>query len=324
MADQLETAPAPIEDAGAAQNTDINTSLQDEMYPNEARTDANEGDDTQDGGDEQNTLEGAEGEDGADGDQDAKIDPPHSWNAEDRKAWDGLTAEAKQTVIRRESERDSYVRQKAAEAQQARQTVEREAAQAVFQVQQAHIAQLDALMGPLPPRPDPRLLQTGQEDHRALFYQQEAEFRSAVDQRQMVHQQAEQARQQAAQLEQHQTLAQRQHDEAVLTEKLGPEWTDPAKRTNLLKDLEAIGGALGYSAELMAQANATDILALKAAHEKFAKADKWDALQKAKMTDVRASKGQPPKMLQPGVAGSKQGNAQPSTAAILYPNDVRR
>jgi len=322
MADQLaEAAPAVdanVAEAAGAEATTTTTS--EDLYPDDQSALAEEGEgsgaDTVEGGEGGDTVEGAEG----DSNQPA-LEPPHSWKAEDRAEWDALPKKQQETILRRETERDAYVRTKAAEAQQARATVEREAQNAVMQVAQAHAERLEALMPSLPDRPDPRLLTTGHQEHVALFYQQEAEFRTAVDQRQQLHQQAEQARQQASLIEQHQTAAQRQQDEAVLSEKLGTDWTDPAKRANLLQSLEPIGAALGYSAELMANANATDILALRTASEKFAKADKWDAYQKAKMSGVRAHI--PPKMMQPGVAGAgARANAAPkSTAAILYPND---
>src|SRR4051812_11068763 len=94
---QLAAAPSATEaaQAGADQTTDINVALSDEMYPNEGRT-PNEGDDTAPVAEGTDTVEGAEGDPAAEA-----IDPPHSWNADDRKAWDALPAEAKQTVLRR-------------------------------------------------------------------------------------------------------------------------------------------------------------------------------------------------------------------------------
>jgi len=322
MTDQpLDAAPVvEAVDADAAGQTAPEPTLAENLYPDDQaatkQDEAGEASDTVGGEEGADTIEGTGGDN-----QQPALDPPHSWKAEDRAEWDALPKKQQETILRRETERDAYVRTKAAEAQQARAAVEREAQQAVMQVAQAHAQQLEALMPPLPDRPDPRLLQTGQQEHIALFYQQEAEFRFAVDQRQQLHQQAEQARHQAAQIEQHQTAAQRQQDEAVLSEKLGTDWTDPAKRANLLQSLEPIGAALGYSAELMANANATDILALRTASEKFAKADKWDAYQKAKMANVRTHI--PPKMMQPGVSGAAaRANAAPKTVAqTLYPND---
>lgn len=322
MTDQLAEAAPVVEavDADAAGAIDTTTTLAENLYPDDqAATKQDEG------GVDGDSVAGEEGADtieAADADnQGPAIDPPHSWKSEDRAEWDALPKKQQETILRRETERDAYVRTKAAEAQQARQAVEREAQNAVMQVAQAHAERLEALMPALPERPNPDLLRTGHPEHVALFYQQEAEFRSAVDQRQQLHQQAEQARHQAAQIEQHQTAAQRQADEAVLSEKLGTDWTDPAKRTNLLQSLEPIGAALGYSAELMANANATDILALRTASEKFAKADKWDAYQKAKMANVRTHI--PPKMMQPGVSGAAaRANSAPKTVAqTLYPND---
>jgi hypothetical protein len=255
------------------------------------------------------------------------LEAPNSWNSEDRAEWEALPRKQQETILRREGERDRAFQQKAQEAATVKQSVEREAAGALQQVMSVHAQQLEAFMPQLPQAPDPRLLSTGQQEHRDLYWQQKDAFEAASAQRQQVQQMAEQARQQASQLEQAQLLAEKQAGEQVLSEKLGTEWTDPSKRQKLLTDLEPIGGELGYSAELMRQANATDILALKLAHSWKSKADKWDAAQKAKMEPVRAAKAQQlPKVTQPGVAGvpGQQGNQPKDIRAILYPNDVRR
>jgi hypothetical protein len=72
----------------------------------------------------------------------------------------------------------------------------------------------------------------------------------------------------------------------------------------LLTSLGEVGAILGYSNELQGQANATDILALKAAAEWKAKADKFDKLQDTKMVAVRAAKAAP-RVAKPGTAATR-------------------
>jgi hypothetical protein len=58
---------------------------------------------------------------------------------------------------------------------------------------------------------------------------------------------------------------------------------------------------LGYSPELIAQARASDILAMKTAAEWKVKADRWDRANSKKMEKVRAAKTLP-KTTTPGSA----------------------
>ncbi len=315
MADQLD-APA---DATVNQTDTAAGNTTEALYPQ----------DNQEGGDpsadaEVEQVEGEQTESEQEtADETPAVEPPNSWSKEDAEHFKTLTPEAQAVVLRRESERDRFVQQKAQEAANARSTVEAEARQVLAQIQQNTAQQLQQYADMFTPQPpDPRLLATGQEQDRALFYQMEAQFRSDTAQQQQLQQQAEQARQQAAQVEQAQVAAARQQDEQVLTERLGSDWTDPSKRQKLLGDLESIGGELGYSAELMANADATDILGLKTALTWKQDADKWRDLQKRKMVPVRAAK-QPPQVTQPGVAGGARTNQPQSVAAMLYPNDAR-
>jgi len=268
-----------------------------------------------------------EGQEGGDQSSEAEqqeaapaVEAPNSWPAEDREVFKTLTPEAQAVVARREAERDKQVYAKGQEVRQ----VEATAREAVMKIQHNYATQISSLLGgsQAPERPDPRLLATGQEQHRALFYQQEAEYRSWESQQQTLQTHLGQIQQQAAALEAQHFEAQKAHDESLLAQELGDIWSEPSKRQKFLSDLEPIGGELGYSRELMAQANATDILALKKALDWKAKAARWDDLQKRKMTDVRAGK-QPPKVMQPGVSGSA-GQQNLSVAETLYPNDVRR
>lgn len=252
------------------------------------------------------------------------IEAPNSLTAEEKEKWGGLPREAQEMFTRRVGELEKGLHAKTQEFSQQRRQIEDTARTAVMQVHEAHAEQLEGFLSQqLPPRPDPLLLQTGQEEHRSLFYQQQGSYEAAVAQRQEAQQRLQAVKQQSAQLEQAQLQAQRQADEQVLVERLGTEWTDPSARQKLLGELQPIGGELGYPVELMAEANATDILALKMAAEWKRDADKWRAANKAKMEVVRAAK-QLPNTVKPGNAQGSRAAQPNDAAALLYPNDVRR
>jgi len=81
-----------------------------------------------------------------------------------------------------------------------------------------------------------------------------------------------------------------------------------------LTDLESVGAELGYSMALMGQANATNILALKAAAWK-AKADKYDALQAGRSEAVKAARAAP-RVAKPGASpGRAERSARGRDAA---------
>lgn len=315
MADQLD-APA---DATVNQTDTAADNTTEALYPQ----------DNQEGGDpsadaEVEQVEGEQAESEQEtADETPAVEPPNSWSKEDAEHFKTLTPEAQAVVLRRESERDRFVKQKEREAVEARTSAQSEARQALVQIQQNTAQQLEQYAQMFAPQPpDPRLLSTGQEQDRTLFYQMEAQFRSDTVQQQRLQQEAEQARQLASHAEQAQIAAVKQQGEQILAEKLGSDWTEPSRRQKLLTDLESIGGELGYSAELMANADATDILGLKMALTWKQDADKWRDLQKRKMVPVRAAK-QPPQVTQPGVAGGARTNQPQSVAAMLYPNDAR-
>lgn len=254
--------------------------------------------------------------------QESAIEAPDSWSKDEKAAFASLPREQQEVISRRERERDAFVTRKAQEAATARQTVENEARQAIAQVHRAQQEQLQRYAQMFEPqRPDIRLLQSGDEQHRALYYQMDAEYRAQIAQRDEAQREADAARQQAEALEQQHIQAQRAQELALLSERI-PEWSDPSQRPKLLEELQSIGTELGYSQEQMAQAGAADILALKTASDWRRKAAKYDQLNKAKMEPVRAAKNLPP-VARSGAAGL---GAKPSQdiAATLYPNDVRR
>jgi len=97
-----------------------------------------------------------------------------------------------------------------------------------------------------------------------------------------------------------------QQDRAVLAEKFGDDWTDPGKQRALLTNLAEVGAALGYSEQLMSQADAGDYLALKTAADWKAKADKYDQLMSDRSKVVTAAKNAP-RVATPGTSRDQQG-----------------
>lgn len=266
-----------------------------------------------------------QGDEGGEGEQEGgdpdPIAAPLSWAKDAKETFASLPREAQEIIAKRETEREQFVQSKAREASQTRNTVETEARGVIQQMMQNHASQLEQYAGQFNVAPpDVRLLQSADPAHHAAYYEQDRQYRIASAQRETLSQQAQQARQQAdgiAAQEREQSIA---AENAILAEKV-PEWSDPSERAKFLGSLEPIAAELGYPQELMAQAGATDILALRQASGWKAKADKYDQLMKQRMEPVRAAKQIPPNAR----AGAPTGQSQPiGTAELLYPNDVRR
>jgi hypothetical protein len=240
------------------------------------------------------------------------IDAPVSWDAEAKAKFAELPRELQETVTTREAEREKFVQSKSQEAAQAR--------QAAAQQAQAELAQYDAQMAQqyqqlaaqlAPQPPNPALIRINPE----AFYAEEAEYRTKVAQQQQLQQQAQelayQAQQRAAQIEQ-QTLAE-QH--RIIVDSF-PEYADPTTGPELRSKLTAVAKEMGYSDELIGQARAQDILAVKKAGEWREDAMKYRQLQAKKMEKVRAAKGLP-KVATPGVSqGPDQLRARTAQAAL--------
>ena len=248
--------------------------------------------------------EEAEDETDADNEQDEEpevpaIDPPASWDAEAKALFVGLPPELQQKLVTRESQRDSFVTAKAAEAQQHR-DAERAALNHATQLHQQYAEQLETYAATLAPQePDYRLMAT----HPEYFAEEMAKFKTQMAQREYLSQQSAHARQQAEYLNQQQLAQQQQADDAELTRSI-PEWSDPSKRTEVLKVVVDAARELGYPDDLIHKASAVDILAVRRAAEWKADAEKWRSLQKAKMEPVRAAKALP-KVSKPGAAQPK-------------------
>ncbi|WP_442679751.1 hypothetical protein ACSBM8_00670 [Sphingomonas sp. ASY06-1R] len=232
---------------------------------------------------------------------DPAIAPPISWDSEARELFEQLPPDLQSKVAAREAQRERALQSVSTEAAEVKRHALIEANAAVAEQQRAYAAQLEEIAGYYAPqRPDPALLA---EDPQA-FYQLQAMFESQAADHQALTQRALEVQAEAAQREainQHYALAQ---DHALLGAHLGDDWTDVSRRQALLTDLEQVGATLGYSMELMGQANATDILALKAAAEWKAKADRYDALQSGKPAAVRAARAAP-RVARPGVTPTR-------------------
>lgn len=232
---------------------------------------------------------------------DPAIVPPVSWDSDAKALFEQLPPELQEKVAAREAQRERAMQSATSAAAEARRNAAAEAS-ALFADQQRlyaqHLEQIAAQMAPQ--RPDPALLA---HDPQA-FYHLQAEYEGQVAEQQAMAQAAAYAQAEAQQrdaLAQHHELAQ---DHAALSHELGNDWTDTSRRQALLTDLEAVGASLGYSMALMGQANATDILALKAAAEWKAKADRYDALQSNRSNAVRAARGAP-RVAKPGTTPSR-------------------
>lgn len=227
--------------------------------------------------------------------------PPVSWDNDARALFAQLPPELQTKVAEREAQRDRALQSATTAAAEARRNAAVEA-QATFADQQRlyaeHLEQIAAQY--MPQRPDPALLAQDPQQ----FYELQALYEMQSAQNQAMTQQAYQAQAEAQQRDafvQAQELAQ---DHAILGAELGEDWTDTTRRAALLTDLEQVGAALGYSMELMGQASAGDILALNAAAEWKAKAERYDALQDNRMTAVAPARNAP-RSAKPGVSATR-------------------
>jgi hypothetical protein len=223
------------------------------------------------------------------------IEAPVSWDAEAKAVFASLPREAQEIVNKREAERERFVQQKSQEAVRAKQETEQAAIQQLAQIEHGYAQQFEQLASQLAPqRPNPDLLRY---DPQA-FYAQQADYESAVAQQQQLQQQAHHYAQQASLREQRAEQARMAQEHALIVEQF-PEYLDPTNGTKLRQELSTVARELGYPPELIEQARAPDILAMRTAAQWKAKADKLDRLEAKKMEKVRAAKDLP-KVATPG------------------------
>jgi len=254
----------------------------------------------------------ADAPDGADEPGEPAIVPPVSWGEDAAELFEQLPPELQEKIAVREAQRERAVQTATTAAAEARRNAAAEA-NALFADQQRLYAQrLEHLAVQMAPqRPDPGLLAVDPQG----FYRQQAAYEGQLAQREAMAHAAAEAEAEAQQREavnQHHEVAQ---DHAALAHVLGEQWTDASRRQAMLTDLESVGVELGYSMALMGQANATDILALKAAAEWKAKAAKYDALQAGRAQAVKAARAAP-RVAKPGASpGRAERSARTRDAA---------
>ncbi len=221
------------------------------------------------------------------------IQPPVSWTAEEKAEFSQLPRAMQETLARRESEREKFVQSKAREVKEVQSRTQSQAAQLLQSQNQKHMAALQAILPQVPQMPDPYL----QVNDPMAYADQVAYVQNVMAQRDYIAQQIDAVQQQMAFTEQ--TVA--QHASAEMQQTLQeafPEILDPAN-TDLRNALTATALGMGYSNDILGKADATDILALRVAHEWRDKASKYDALMARKMEGVRAAKSLP-KVSKPG------------------------
>lgn len=271
--------------------------------------------------DDRDAEEESEASDEQDEEPETAIAPPVSWDAEGKELFAELPPVLQQKLVARESQRDGFVNAKAVEAQQSRDAADAAHAQNI-QLHRQYAEQLNTYAQALEvPEPDYSLIAT---DPMA-FAQQMAAYKQSTAQRDYLAQQSAEAIRQAEYITQQHSRQQQAADDAALTEAI-PEWSDPAKRTEVLSGVVETARALGWPDELIRQARPVDILGVKKAMEWKSDAEKWRNLQKAKMEPVRAAKTLP-KVSKPGAAQPK-GSArvqglQDSMTRLRQTGDVK-
>lgn len=225
------------------------------------------------------------------------IEPPNSLTAEEKEAFKKLSREAQEFTLRRITDAEKGIQTKAQEAAQAKRQAQQEAMQQVAEIrhQQAEELQRYAQLL-LVPKPTAAL---HRQNPQAYFEQLEAHEQSLA-QVQRVQQDA-----QKAQAERDQYIqALEQQDAQAFRETLQteyPEFLDDQNGPKVRQELTATAKELGYPDDLINNANATDILALRKVAELKAKADKYDRAMAKKMEGVRAAKNKKlPKVSKPG------------------------
>jgi len=240
------------------------------------------------------------------------IEAPVSWDAEAKETFKNLPREAQEIVAKREAEREKFVQSKSQEAARARQEAEQTALQQVAAYEAQVAQQLQQYAEQIAPQPpDPAMLQYDPQG----FYAKEAEYRTKTAQQQKLQRDAQVYAQQAQLCAQQIAQSEQAEQHRIIVDKF-PEYTDPTTGPELQRKLTAVAKELGYPDELIGQARAADILAIRQAAEWKTGYEKYQALQKTKMEKVRAAKGLP-RVATPGVSqGTEQLRARTAQAAL--------
>lgn len=237
------------------------------------------------------------------------IDPPVSLNADEKEAFKTWPREAQEAFSRRVGELEKGLHAKAQEAKSTRQSVEREAMEAIGRIETAHVETLRAMLPDIPAKP-PYQLQT--RDPAAFAYQMDA-YEHAVAQHQRVQQIAGLVDQRLKGLAREAQTQQEAEDAAILNEKF-PEYLNEASKPELRRVFQSTLRHLGYADDQIDNASAVDLLALREVSRLKAKADKYDTLMAKQMETVRAAKTLP-KVTRPGSPQGKGAVANERYAA---------
>lgn len=250
------------------------------------------------GEDEPDDGEGADEAAEAEEQPEETVAAPVSWTDEEKAQFAQLPPDVQKVISRREGEREKFVQSKSQEASKVAQQVQQQAIESINQLQNNYAQQLASLIPQVPEKPSAHLMATNPQAYAQqleAFEQGTAQRDSIVQQLQQVASQQQQAQKQLEQQEKQQLI------QSLQTQ--FPEYLSDAE---LRQSLGSTALELGYPAEMLAQANFQDIMAMKMAHDWKTKAAKYDALQNGKMEKVRAAK-------LPSV--SRPGAAQPKGAA---------
>lgn len=231
------------------------------------------------------------------------IKPPVSLN-KDQKAAFAQLAEANPELAKvwaeSEAQRNREVQIKTTEAAEATRNATTAAQAQVAEIHRQAAAELEVYAQAfIPSRPDVSLLATD-----PLAYAQEVALGEQMQaQHDAIMQRVSELRNGAGQLDTATRQADIASNQAVLRE-AWPEILDPSQSATLWQGIVEVGSELGFTPELLNQANANEMLALRQAGEWRGKAAKWDAYQARKMHNVRAAK-ELPKAAKPGVSPSR-------------------
>lgn len=263
---------------------------------------------------EDEPLDGDESEDEADEedepeDKSPAIEAPVSLNAEAKAVFAQLPKEAQRVWAETETARNRQVQDATTRAAEAQRTAEAEAARQTVEAKQLFAQQVRLVADAYAPR-QPNPADYG--DNMQAFSRDNANWQFAAAQHQQLMQQVGAIESEATQATQQQQAQWAQTEARKLAQAI-PEWADPAQRSQLLADLNGIGSELGYTPELMAQAGADDILALRTAKGWKDKAGKYDAIMARRMEGVRATKTAKPGAAQPKGSARAQQRSNATT-----------
>lgn len=299
--------PFDLDDAAAAIG-DLQDEAQDDIP------------DDQDDPDEK-PLEGDEPDDSQDDDDDepstTAIDVPASLNAEEKARFAQLPQEAQRMLADVETRRARQVTEATTNAANAQREAQSSAARDVLQAKQQFAEQLHSFAAAYQPRqPNPADYGDMQQ-----YARDHAQWQYASAQHQELMQQVQAIGGEAQADNDRQTADRAQAEQQKLRQTL-PDWFDAEKGPTLRNDLTTVGQELGYSSELMAQADAGDLMALNKALGWKRDSEKYQKILGRQMQGVRAAKKSAPAgVTQPQGSGRRQA-AKEATARAAQSGDL--